>query len=391
MIKTFKVQLKPNNKQISKLFECAGVSRWSYNYALARVKEHYEVTNKFLGDKDIRKEITQLKKNEDYKWLNDYSNNIPKQAIKDACNAFKRFFKGKSKFPRFKSKRKSKPSFYQDIEKIKFSEGHVKLEKLTNQRKKNRQVLNWIKLAEKNRIPIGDGIKYVNPRVSFDGLNWWISVGVDVGDTRLKKRESEAIGIDLGVKELAIVSNGERYKNINKTSKMKKLSKRLKRLQKKASRYYEKLKKKGGGVRCKNKNLLKLENLIRKTHKDLHNNRINYIHQITSTLVKAKPEYIVIENLNISGMMKNKHLARAIQEQNLYEFKRQIEYKCEWYDVKLILANRFYPSSKICSFCGFKKDKLKLSDRVYICDNCDRRIDRDLNASINLKYYGKSA
>ena len=391
MIKTFKVQFKLNNKQKTKLFECAGVSRWAYNYALGRIKEYYEETGKFLSGGKIRKEITQLKKSDEYSWLKLYSNNIPKQAVKDACDAYRKFFKGQSKFPKFKSKRKSKPSFYQDNLKLKITETHVKLEKLTTNRKKNRQTLNWIRFAEKERIPIGENIKYSNPRVTFDGLNWWISVGVEVGDLTLDKENTEPIGIDVGVKDLAIISTGAVYKNINKTSKVRKLRKRLRRLQRKASRQYEKLKKKGGENRSKSKNLYKLENLIRKTYKRLKNIRTNYIHQITSSLVKAKPDYIVIEDLNISGMMKNKHLSKAIQEQNLYEFERQLEYKCKWYGVELIIADRFYPSSKTCSKCGSIKKDLKLSDRVYKCKHCGLEIDRNLNASINLKQYQQSA
>jgi putative transposase len=391
VIKTFKVQFKLNNKQKTKLFECAGVSRWAYNYALGRIKEYYEETGKFLSGGKIRKEITQLKKSDEYSWLKLYSNNIPKQAVKDACDAYRKFFKGQSKFPKFKSKRKSKPSFYQDNLKLKITETHVKLEKLTTNRKKNRQTLNWIRFAEKERIPIGENIKYSNPRVTFDGLNWWISVGVEVGDLTLDKENTEPIGIDVGVKDLAIISTGAVYKNINKTSKVRKLRKRLRRLQRKASRQYEKLKKKGGENRSKSKNLYKLENLIRKTYKRLKNIRTNYIHQITSSLVKAKPDYIVIEDLNISGMMKNKHLSKAIQEQNLYEFERQLEYKCKWYGVELIIADRFYPSSKTCSKCGSIKKDLKLSDRVYKCKHCGLEIDRNLNASINLKQYQQSA
>ena len=391
MIKTYKVQLKPNNKQNTKFFECAGVSRWSYNYALGRIKEHYKQTDKFLGNGKIRKEITQLKKTEEYSWLKLYSNNIPKQSVKDVCDALKKFFKGESRFPKFKSKKKCKPSFYVPDHRIKITKTHVKLEKLTTSRKKNRQKLNWVRLAEKNRIPTGDDVKYKNPRVTFDGLKWWISVGIEVEDLTLDKPETEPIGIDLGIKDLAIISTGEVYKNINKTRKVRRLSKRLKRLQRKASRHYEKMKKKGGETRCKSKNLRKLENLIRKTHKKLENIRTNFIHQITTSLVKAKPKYIVIEDLNISGMMKNKHLSKAIQEQKLYEFIRQLKYKCEWYGVKLIIADKFYPSSKTCSSCGNIKKDLKLSDRVYKCSDCGLEIDRDLNASINLKKYPKSA
>ena len=271
------------------------------------------------------------------------------------------------------TKRKSKPSFYHDNIKIKFTKTHVQVEKLGK-----------LKLAEYGRIPV-EG-KYSNPRITFDGLNWSLSVGIEVGDMTINKLASEPIGIDVGIKDLAIISNGKKYKNINKTKAVKKVNKRLKRLQKQASRQYEKNYK--NKIKGKGRNLLKLENQIKKTYKRLTNIRTNHLHQATSELVIAKPEYIVIESLNIKGMMKNKHLSKAFAEQSLYEFRRQLEYKCLWYGVSLIFANRFYPSSKTCSCCGNVKKGLKLSDRVYRC-KCGFVMDRDLNASINLREYPK--
>lgn len=379
--------LLPNNKQKTKLFQCAGVARWAYNWTLGRQKENYELGGSFISDSDLRKELTQLKKIDEYQWLNKYSNNITKQAIKDACDAYKRFFKGYSKFPRFKSKKKSEPKFYQDNIKIQFTETHVKLEKLTDSKKANKQKLNWIRLAEKNRIPFGKDVKYVNPRISFDGLNWWVSVGIEYHDVE-KEVKSEAIGIDLGIKEFAVISNGTIYKNVNKTSKVRKVKKKLERLQRQISRKYEK--NKDGNKFIKTKNIVKAECKLKKIHKRLYGIRNNKIHHITSSLVKTKPEYIVIEDLNVKGMMKNKYLAKAVQEQCLGEFKRQLEYKCEWNQVKLIIADKWFPSSKLCSSCGQIKKDLKLSDRVYECD-CGNVIDRDLNAAINLKNYGKKS
>lgn len=177
MIKSIKVMLLPNNKQRTKLFQLAGTARWAYNWTLVKQQENYKNGGKFISDGELRKELTQLKKSEEYKWLNDYSNDITKQSVKDACLAYRRFFKHQAEFPKFKSKRKSKPSFYVDTCKIEFSENKVKLEKLTESKKQNKQKLNWIKLAEKNRIPIN--CKYYNPRVTFDGINWWISIGID--------------------------------------------------------------------------------------------------------------------------------------------------------------------------------------------------------------------
>lgn len=392
MIKTYKVKLLPNNKQRTKLFECAGVARWVYNWALEQEKINYKNSGKFLNDKDLRKKLTQLKQTEEYSWLNNYSNNITKQAIKDACKAFKNFFEGRAKFPKFKSKKRSKQRFYQDTDKIVITDTHVKLEKLTTSKKKNKQRLNWIKLAEKNRIPVGENIKYSNPRISFDGLNWWLSIGVEEKEIK-NDSFKDGIGIDLGVKDLAVVSTGQKIKNINKSTKVKKIEKRLKRLQRKLSKKYElnKIQTKGGEYRYrKTKNINKLEFLVLKTRRRLKNIRHNYIHQITTSLVRTKPEYVVMESLNTCGMLKNRRLSKAIQEQLFHEFKRQMEYKCAWRGIKFILADRYYPSSKICSNCGSIKDELSLSERIYKCNECGYEIDRDLNASINLRNYGKS-
>lgn len=374
MIKAIKVQLKPNNKQNSLLFQCAGTARWAYNWAIAKQEENYENGGKFLSDGILRKELTQLKQDE-FAWLYKYSNNITKQAVKDACEAYKKFFKKIAKKPKFKSKRKSKPAFYHDNIKIKFTKTHIQVEKLGK-----------IKLTEFGRIPT-DG-KYSNPRITYDGLNWSVSVGIEMSDMTINKPVSEPIGVDVGIKDLAVISTGKVYKNINKTKSVKKYNKRLKRLQKQASRQYDKNYK--NKIKGKGKNLLKLEKQINKTYKRLTNIRDNHIHQVTMKLVKTKPEYIVIEDLNISGMMKNKHLSKAIAQQKLYEFRRQLEYKCLWYGVKLIIADRFYPSSKLCSCCGHIKKDLKLSDRVYKCE-CGNLIDRDLQASINLREYPKLA
>lgn len=377
--------LIPNNKQKTKLFQCFGVSRFAYNWALGKQQENYKNGGKFISDSDLRKEFTQLKKNKEYEWLNQYSNNIPKQAIKDACDSYKRFFKGYSKFPRFKSKKKSRPSFYVDTLKIKFTDTHVKLEKISQSTKKNKAKLNWIRLAEKRRIPTN--CKYSNPRVTFDGINFWISVGIEVEDN-LETPTNNGIGIDLGIKDLAICSNGYVYKNINKTKEVKRLKKKRRRLQRQVSRKYE-LNKEGRSYK-KTSNIKKLENELLKVNHRLTNIRHNYLHQTTTDIINRKPMYIVLEDLNVVGMMKNKNLAKAIQEQCFYEFYRQIQYKCLWNNIKFIEADKWYPSSKTCSECGSVKNKLKLSEREYVCEECGCVIDRDLNASINLMKYGKS-
>lgn len=385
MIKSIKVMLIPNNKQKTKLFQCFGVSRFAYNWTLGKQQENYKNGGKFISDNDLRKEFTQLKKTKEYEWLNRYSNNISKQAIKDACDSYKKFFKGYSKFPKFKSKKKSRPSFYVDNIKIQFTDAHVKLEKISNSTKKNKVKLNWIRLAEKGRIPTD--CKYSNPRVTFDGINFWISVGIEVEEST-EVPTNNGVGIDLGVKDLAICSDNNTYKNINKTKEVKRLKKKKRRLQRKVSRKC--LINKKGVCYYKTSNIIKLENQLLKLNHRLTNIRHNYLHKTTSEIINRKPMFIALEDLNVTGMMKNKHLAKAIQDQSFYEFKRIISYKSNWNNIKIIEVPRFYPSSKTCSECGSIKKDLKLSDREYICLECGCVIDRDYNASINLMKYGQS-
>ena len=375
--------LIPNNKQTTKLFQYAGTARFAYNWALAREQENHENGGKFISNNDLRKEFTALKHTDEYAWLNNVSNNVTKQAIKDACESYKRFFKGLSKFPKYKSKKKSKPSFFQDPIKIKFTDTHVKVEGFAISKKANKQKLNHIRLAEHNRIPTD--CKYYNPRITFDGINWWISVGIDTDECKNKLNKS-GIGIDLGIKDLAICSDGNTYKNINKSQIVKKLERRKRRLQRSISRSYEKNKKKG--KYCKTNNVIKKERLLLKVNHRSSNIRNDYLHQTTTEIVNRKPRFICIEDLNVSGMMKNKHLSKAVQCQGFYEFHRQLEYKCKDKGIQLIVADRFYPSSKLCSCCGNIKKDLKLSDRIYKCD-CGNVIDRDFQAALNLKAYGE--
>ncbi len=376
--------LIPNNKQKTKLFQYANIARFAYNWALEQEQKNYKSGGKFLSDVDLRKEFTKMKQTQEYKWLNDVSNNVAKQAIKDACDAYKRFFEGLVRFPKFKSRKKSTPSFYQDSLKIKFSETHVKVEGFATSKKKNKQKLNWIRLAEHGRIPTD--CKYSNPRIKFDGLNWWITVGIEYPDSVVAS-ENEGVGIDLGIKDLAICSDGNKYKNINKSNEVKKLEKKKRRLQRSISRSYEKNKK--GKEYCKTNNVIKKEKLLLKLYHRLTNIRQNYLHQTTSEIVKREPSFICIEDLNVSGMMKNRHLSKAVQQQGFYKFRRQIEYKSAWNNIQVIIADRFFPSSKLCSCCGAVKADLKLSDRIYKCE-CGNVIDRDYQAALNLKRYGEN-
>ena len=399
--------LVPNNVQNTKMFQYAGAARFAYNWALARERDNYEKGGKFISDSELRKEFTRLRNSDEYVWLLKISNNVTKQAIKDACTAYKNFFKGLQKYPRFKSKKKSMPKFYQDNIKIKFTDTHVKFEGFSSSKKANKQTLNWVRLAERGRIPTD--VKYMNPRISFDGLNWWISVCVELPDYK-EVLSDEGIGIDLGIKDLAICSDTNKYKNINKSAKVRKLEKRKRRLQRSVSRKYlmnnkdtinknnernlkngfVKLgtKNKKKGKYCKTHNIVKNEKLLLKVNHRLTNIRKNYLSQTTSEIVNRKPRFICIEDLNVSGMMKNRHLAKAVQDQGFFEFRKQLEYKCNDNGIQLIVADRFYPSSKLCSCCGRIKKDLKLSDRTYRC-KCGNVIDRDFQAALNLRAYGE--
>ena len=382
MIKSIKVRLHPNNKQLTKLFQYAGCARFAYNWAINRAQENYKRGNKILSDNELRKEFTRLR--HQHSWLKNVSNNATKQAIKDACDAYKRFFKGRCRYPKFKSKKRSKLSFYQDTSKIQFTDTHVKVEGFSMSKKRNKQQLNWIRLCEEGRIPTG--CKYMNPRFTYDGLYWYVSVSIETDDIS-NTTTNDGVGIDLGLKDLAICSDGNTYPNINKTQRVKTLEKRKRRLQRSISRRYEYNKK--GNRYCKTCNIIKGERELLKVTKRLTNIRHNHLHQVTSEIIKRKPSFICIEDLNVSGMMKNKHLSKAVQQQGLYEFRRQIEYKSDWNHIPVIIADRYFPSSKLCSCCGTIKTDLKLADRIYRCD-CGNTIDRDFQASLNLKMYGEA-
>lgn len=380
MFLSIKVQLLPNNYQKTRLIQIASVSRFAYNWALSTQIENHKNGGTFLNDLELRRRFTQLKKQEEYKWLNNYSNNVTKQAIKDCCEAYKRFFNKISGYPKFKTKKHSVPSFHVPTDRIKFTENYVKLEKISTSLKKNKKMKNWIKLSEKNRIPINS--KYYNARVCYDGIRWFLTVSIEV-EEKENKNSCTGIGIDVGIKELAICSDGKVYGNINKTKRIKNLEKRKRRLQSKISKKY--LKNKKGEVYCKTCNIIKSERQLLKLNRKLTNIRYDYIHKVTSDIINRKPIFIAIEDLNIIWMIKNKSLSRHIKEQCLHKFKECLKYKSRLNGIELRIIDRFYPSSKKCYVCGNIKKDLKLSDREYMCTVCGNKIDRDLQASINIR------
>ncbi|MBR3747538.1 MAG: transposase, partial [Selenomonadaceae bacterium] len=236
MLKSFKVMLVPNNEQRTRLFQFAGTARFAYNWALRKEREAHDAGEKFINNNDLRKDFTVLRNSGEYPWLKTISNNVTKQAIKDCVDAFINFFKKQSRYPRFKSKRRGDFSFYQDTDKIRITATQVKLEMISTSRRKNRRQLNWIRLAEVERIPVG--VKYKQPRITFDGLNWWLSVTVEF-EPEKTQADGEPLGIDLGIKNLAVCSDGTVYPNINRTTTVRKLKKKQRRLQRSISCKYE--------------------------------------------------------------------------------------------------------------------------------------------------------
>ena len=382
MLLSYKTRLEPNNKQAAKFKQFAGAARYAYNWAIAKEKEAYELGNGFIGETELRRIFTKHKEEND--WLYAISNDVTKQAIKDAVVAFFNFFRGNAEFPQFKTKKKSRPAFYQDVFKFKATDTHIRVEKISDSQKKNKQKLNWVKVSEKWRIP-SSASGYKNPRITFDGIHWYASVGVEIADKPIEPL-NDGIGLDLGVKDLAICSDKHTYKNINKTDRIRRLEKQRRRKQRAISRKY--LMNKNGDKYVKTKNIVKAELALLKLNHKLTDIRKNYIHQVTNKIISRKPKFIVLEDLNVKGMMKNKHLAKAIQQQNMAEFAKILEYKAKQNNIEIIYVDRFYPSSKTCSCCGVVKYDLRLKDRIFKCSSCGLVIDRDFNASLNLYQYG---
>jgi len=361
MIKSFKVKLNPTEEQKQIFNKCFGLKRFIYNYCITRQNENYKAGNKFINKFELKKETIRLK--EQYEWMKELPAKIIHQATFDACTAYEKFFRKLSKYPRYKSKKETYQSFWNPPDAIKFTKRKVMLQKI-----------GWIELKERNRIPIN--AKYYQPTISFDGLNYWISVGVEICDNQENNTpKTESIGIDLGIKALATYSNGI----INNKPNTKKVEKKLRRLQRSASKLYIKYRGKD-----KSKNLLKLEKEILKLHQRKTNILNDNIHKFTTNLIKVNPEWIAIEDLNVKGMMKNRCLSKSIANAKFYEIRRQLEYKCLWNNIPLVVVDRWFPSSKMCRMCGNIKSDLKLSNRVYKCE-CGHIEDRDIQASFNIR------
>ncbi len=367
MKKTIRIRLYPDKKQEIQFVEFSNTARFVYNETLAFANNYYENTNKYPTLKEMIDHIKEMKYGE-YKWIQNTPEAITKQSIKDLRRAFTNYFNKKSNYPKFKKKNKTKLSFYQRVDNFrKVDENHIKITGIKSPVKIRKQPLPT---------------HVYNPRVTFDGKFWYISLSFEV-KCKEKKEKPKIIGIDLGIKNTITTSDGETYGNINKTKKIKLLEKRKKREQRKLSNKYEMNKQ--GKKFIKTKNIIKLEKKIKLIDRKLKNIRNTYRHTITKMIINQEPSVIIIENLNVSGMLKNRHLSDFIRKQGFNDIANKLKYKCELNGIEFKMADRFYPSSKKCSKCGSLKENLKLSDRTYNCTNCGLKIDRDFNAAINLK------
>ncbi|MDK0932702.1 transposase [Clostridium perfringens] len=386
--RAYKMEINPTDEQKSKIHRTIGVSRFIYNFYIAYNKEIYEREGKFVSGIDFSKWLNNqyIPKNQDMKWIKEVSSKATKQAIMNGDKAFRDFFKKDKGFPKFKKKKN------QDV-KAYFPKNN-KTDWTLERHKVKIPTLGWVRLKEFGYIPTNSIVK--SGTVSQKADRYYVSILVEErdieisnGNTGIKifNHNNEGVGIDLGIKEFAVCSDGIKFKNINKTATIKKIEKKLKREQRKLSRKYESLKIRNKNIkegRATRQNIQKQIVKLQKLHQRLANIRTDYINKIVSSIIKQKPSYITIEDLNVKGMMKNKHLSKAIASQKFFEFKNKLVFKCKQNDVELRVVDRFYPSSKTCSNCGKVNKDLKLSDRLYRCD-CGFTIDRDLNASINLK------
>ena len=328
----------------------------SYNEYL---KTNIKTKSSFISGYDFGKHITKLKRLPEYSWLSEVSGKVASKACLDCDNAFKRFFKKLSGFPKFKKKGNC-DSFYVNYETFKKTPEGFKGERLGN-----------VRTAE----PLPKADKYYNPRIVYDGKYWYITFGIDVSEKNNENNNGKTLGIDLRIKSFTTVSDGTVIPNINKSKKPKSVYRKIKYFQRKLAR-----------CRKGSNNRIKVIKKLQLLHRKLRCIRSNHIHQATTMLVKTKPAKIVIECLNVLGMLKNRKLSRAISQAGFHEFARQLEYKCRLWGIEFLKADRFFPSSKLCCKCGCKKDKLKLSERTYCCEHCGNVMDRDLNAAINLSY-----
>ena len=376
LLKSFKTEITPTEEQKARIRRTIGTCRYVYNFYLGHNKALHDNGKKFMTGKSFSLWLNNeyIPDNPDKTWIREVYSKAVKKSIEDGCTAFTRFFKHQSDFPKFKKKGKSDVKMY-------FVRNNPKDCQCERHRLKI-PTLGWVRIKEKGYIPTTkDGYMIRSGTVSVKAGRFYVSVLVEIPDVNIDNNSNEGIGIDLGLKDLAIVSNGKTYRNINKSAGLKKLEKQLIREQRSLSRKYENLKK---GKSTQRANIQKQKLKVQKLHHKMDNIRTDYINKTIAEIVKTKPSYITIEDLNVKGMMKNRCLSKAVASQKFYEFRTRLKAKCDENGIELRVADRFYPSSKTCHHCGSVRKNLKLSDRIYRCE-CGYVADRDLNAALNLK------
>ena len=376
MLKSFKTEINPTEEQKARIRRTIGICRYVYNFYLGHNKALHDNGEKFMTGKSFSLWLNNeyIPDNPDKTWIREVYSKAVKKSIEDGCTAFTRFFKHQSDFPKFKKKGKSDVKMY-------FVRNNPKDCQCERHRLKI-PTLGWVRIKEKGYIPTTkDGYMIRSGTVSVKAGRFYVSVLVEIPDVNIDNNSNEGIGIDLGLKDFAIVSNGKTYRNINKSAGLKKLEKQLIREQRSLSRKYENLKK---GESTQRANIQKQKLKVQKLHHKMDNIRTDHINKTIAEIVKTKPSYITIEDLNVKGMMKNRCLSKAVASQKFYEFRTRLKAKCDENGIELRVADRFYPSSKTCHHCGSVRKNLKLSDRIYRCE-CGYVADRDLNAALNLK------
>ena len=376
LLKSFKTEINPTEEQKARIRKTIGTCRYVYNFYLGHNKALHDNGEKFMTGKSFSLWLNNeyIPDNPDKTWIREVYSKAVKKSIEDGCAAFTRFFKHQSDFPKFKKKGKSDVKMY-------FVRNNPKDCQCERHRLKI-PTLGWVRIKEKGYIPTTtDGYMIRSGTVSVKAGRFYVSVLVEIPDVNINNNLNEGIGIDLGLKDFAIISNGKTYRNINKSAGLKKLEKQLIREQRSLSRKYENLKK---GESTQRANIQKQKLKVQKLHHKMDNIRTDYINKTIAEIVKTKPSYITIEDLNVKGMMKNRCLSKAVASQKFYEFRKRLKAKCDEKGIELRVADRFYPSSKTCHHCGSIRKNLKLSDRIYRCE-CGYVADRDLNAALNLK------
>lgn len=378
MIKGFKIRIYPNRDQEQKFWRYVGASRWIYNYMLAEQIRRYKSGERHMSAFDMNKALTALKKREGYEWLTEIGSHTLSRTCADVANAYQAFFSKRARQPKFKSKKRAKPSFP-----LRDGAGDVWFDGFAV----HIPTIGKIPYRTDFAIPVGRSNKIANPRISHKGNKWFLGFAMECENQALRLNEY-SIGIDLGVKETMVAAYEDRqlvFHNINKGKQMRDLQIRIQHLQKCISRKYAA--NRIGGKYAQTNNILRAKEKLHKLYDRQTGIRMNYIHQSTHRLISLAPSRVVMETLSVKGMMQNHHIAGAVQQQCFHEIIRQMKYKCAWNGIEFVQADRFYPSSKTCSKCGHVHSKLKLEDRTFVCPECGFTIDRDYQAALNLSRY----